>query len=230
MDDAKGLMITMAKGLAFSIVYCIAYLVLRYYSFDQWALPAGLRAVCLLLLPLRYWPFIVAGDAAAVMYGRLSIADEYSAVWVYFGPFALITCILIAPFLLRKKLANPQAITRHLPIAVACIAAWSSVCTVGLNAVLGGPSENATVAFLTTRFFGNYLGALMGLLPALAFINRHQYSGALKNVFRDTAIAAASIAAMYAYLKYWHGGDDIGRKSILMLMICPALFLTYYHG
>jgi hypothetical protein len=87
VDDAKGRIV--AKGVALSIGYCIAYLVLRYFSFDQWFLPTGLRAISLFLLPLRYWPFVFIGDAAAVMYGRLSIADDNSATWVYFGPFAL---------------------------------------------------------------------------------------------------------------------------------------------
>lgn len=219
-----------AKGLAISVVYGIAYLVLRYYSFDQWFLPAGLRAVCLFFLPLRYWPFVFIGDAAAVMYGRLSIADENSLIWVYAGPFLLIVGTSIAPYLLRKKLTNVQAIAHRLPIAAACIAAWGGVCTVGLNATLGGPADNATIAFFTTKFFGNYLGTLMGMLPILVWINRHHHVSPLKTTLRDVALAIASIAVMFAYLKYWHSGSDVSRKSILMLMICPALFLTYYHG
>ncbi len=230
MEDAKGLTIVIAKGFAISIAYCIAYLVLRYYSFDQWFLPAGLRAACLFLMPLRHWPLIVVGDAAAVMYGRLSIADENSALWVYFGPFALIVGISIAPYLLRKQMPNSQAITRHLPVAAACFAAWGSVCTVGLNAMLGGPQENATFAFFTTKFLGNYLGTLMGILPVLVWANRHQQATKPRKLFQDIALAAISIAVMFAFLKYWHAGSTVGRASILMLMICPALFLTYYHG
>lgn len=228
MENAKGRMV--AKGIVLSIAYCITYLVLRYFSFDQWALPAGLRAVCLFLLPLRYWPFIFIGDAAAVMYGRLSIADKNSAIWVYFGPFALIAGVSIAPYLIRKKLTNLQAITRQLPIAAACFAAWGSVCTVGLNAILGGPAENATIAFFTTRFLGNYLGALMGMLPVLVWINRHQHVGPMSRAFRDIALTTISIAAMFAYLEHGQSASELGRKAILMLMICPALFLTYYHG
>ena len=228
MDEAKGRMF--AKGLALSIVYCIAYLVLRYFSFDQWFLPTGLRAACLFFLSFRYWPFVFIGDAAAVMYGRLSIADENSAIWVYLGPFALIAGASIAPYLLRKKLPNVQAITRHLPIAAACFSAWSSFCTVGLNATLGGPSDNATIEFLINKFFGNYLGTFMVMLPVLIWINRSQHTESLKKAFRDIAVAVIFIATMFAYLEYWYAGGDVGRKSILMLMICPALFLTYYHG
>lgn len=230
MDDAKGWMVTVAKGLALSIAYCIVYLVLRYYSFDQWALPTGLRAVCLFLMPLRYWPFIFIGDAAAVMYGRLSIADENSLIWVYLGPFALIVGVSIAPYFLRKKLPNLQAITRHFPIAAACFAVWGSVCTVGLNVLLGGPSENATITFFATKFLGNYMGTLMGMLPVLAWINRRQFVGTPKKAIRDISLAIVSIVALFAYLKYWHGGDSVGRVSVLMLMLSPALFLTYHHG
>jgi MASE1 len=228
VDDAKGK--TIAKGVALSIVYCIAYLVLRYFSFDQWFLPAGLRAVCLFFLPFRFWPFVFVGDAAAVIYGRISVADKYNPLWVYIGPFLLIAGTSLAPYLLRKKLHNVEAITKQLPLAAALIAAWGGVCTVGLNAILGGPSDNATIAFFINKFFGNYLGTLMGTLPVLVWIRRNQYISPLKKTFRDAALAFACIAAMFAYLKFWHVDDNVIRTSVLMLMICPALFLTYYHG
>lgn len=228
MDHPKGMRI--AIGLSLCIGYCVAYLVLRYYSFDQWFLPAGLRAVCLFFLPLRYWPLVFIGDAAAVMYGRIPLETGENAIWVYFGPFALIAGTSIAPYLLRRKLTNVQAIAHRLPIAAGCLAAWGGVCTVGLNAILGGPDENATLAFFTTKFFGNYLGALMGMLPVLVWINRQQRIGSLKKTVRDALLAAISVAVMFAYLEYWPTVDDVGRKSVLFLMILPALFMTYYHG
>ncbi|MFZ5635882.1 MAG: MASE1 domain-containing protein [Pseudomonadota bacterium] len=228
MDHPKGMRI--AIGLSICLGYCIGYLFLRYYSFDQWFLPAGLRAVCLFFLPIRYWPLVFIGDAAAVMYGRIPLANGENEIWVYFGPFALIVGTSIAPYLLRKKLTTVQAIAHRLPMAAAGLAAWGGVCTVGLNATLGGPDENATLAFFTTKFFGNYLGALMGMLPVLVWINRQQRIGALKKTVRDAVLAAISIAMMFAYLEYWPTVDDMGRKSVLLLMIFPALFLTYYHG
>lgn len=230
MNHAKGLTSVIAKGIAVSVAYGATYLALRYFSFDQWFLPTGLRAASLFFLPLRYWPFIFIGDAAAVMYGRIRLENEDNQVWVYFGPFALIASVSIIPYALRKKLLNPRAMIRHLPIAAALFAVWSSTCTVGLNALIGGPSENATLEFFTTKFFGNYLGALMGMLPALLWLNRHQHAGSLKRAFRDIAAATIAIAIMFAYVGYWYAGGDVGRKTILMLMIAPALFLTYYHG
>jgi hypothetical protein len=149
---------------------------------------------------------------------------------VYFGPFALIAGVSLAPYLLRKRLSTAEAITRRLPAAAALFAAWSGVCTVGFNAILGGPGENATVAFLINKFFGNYLGTLMVMLPVLAWINRRQHIGPLRSALRDIVLATIPIAAMFSYLEYGHSEDDVLRKSILMLMICPALFLTYYHG
>ncbi len=228
MEHPNGMRIV--KGLLLCIGYCISYLVLRYFSFDQWFLPTGLRALCLFFLPFRYWPLVFIGDAAAVMYGRILLENDKNQIWVYLGPFILISCVSIAPYLLRKNLPNAQAITRRLPIAAASFAAWSGFCTVALNAILGGPSENATISFFINKFFGNYLGTLMVILPVLLWISKNQHDGSLKKTFRDTALAAASIAAMFSYLEYWHTEDDVIRKSALMLMICPALFMTYFHG
>jgi MASE1 len=284
VGDAKGMMIVMAKGLVLSIAYGIAYLVLRYFSFDQWFLPAGLRALCLFFLPLRYWPFVFVGDAAAVMYGRIPKAHKYDPAWVYAGPLLLITTGSIMPYLLRKKLGSAEMIVRRLPLAAACTAAWSAACTIGFNESLGGPSDNFSMVFIANNLFGNYLGILMVVLPALilariartylkigicCFSSRHpgerrdpafeipgkngfrhsperrryeivqdgfdfeigsRHPGPLGKVFRDAALALVCIGAMLAYLEFWHGADDVVRKSVLMLMICPALFLTYYHG
>lgn len=228
MDDAKGRIV--AKGVALSVGYCIAYLVLRYLSFDQWFLPAGLRAVCLFFLPIRYWPFVFIGDAAAVMYGRIPKAHKYDSLWIYAGPPLLIASGSIAPYLLRKKLRNAEMIVRRLPIAAACTAVWSAVCTISLNTSLGGPNDSMSMTFFANNVFGNYLGIFMVALPFLIWKRKGQHAGSLRKTFRDTALAFACIAAMFVYLKFWHVDDDVTRKSVLMLMICPALFLTYYHG
>ena len=70
-----------AKGLALGTGYCVAYLAMRYLSFDQWFLPAGLRAACFLLLPYRQWPFLLVGDIAALSIVRIPMAEKYSALW-----------------------------------------------------------------------------------------------------------------------------------------------------
>jgi hypothetical protein len=228
VDESKGRMI--AKGLALSVGYCFAYLVLRYFSFDQWFLPAGLRAVCFFFLPLRYWPFVFIGDAAAVMYGRIPKADKYDLLWVYAGPPLLITCGSIAPFLLRKKLRNAEMIAQRLPIAAACTAAWSAICTTGLNTVLGGPSDSFSMMFFANNFFGNYLGIFMIVLPILVWMKRGQYAGSFKEMLHDAALALTIIIVMFVYLKFWQSDNNLTRTSVLMLMICPTLLLTYHHG
>ncbi|HEY1137058.1 MAG TPA: MASE1 domain-containing protein [Xanthomonadaceae bacterium] len=229
MDDAKGLMAMIAKGLVISVAYGFSYLVLRHFSFDQWFLPAGLRAACLFFLPIRYWPFIFIGDAAAVMYGRIPKAHKYDPLWVYAGPLLLIASGSIAPYLLRKKLRNTEMIVRRLPIAAACTAAWSAICTISFNVALGGPND-FSMMFFANNVFGNYLGIFMVVLPALIWMRRHQYTDSLNKTLRDAALALSAVAAMFAYLKFLHSEDNVVRTSVLMLMICPALFLTYYHG
>lgn len=230
MNHAKGLTSVIAKGIAISVLYCIAYLVLRHYSFDQWFLPAGLRAACLFFMPLRYWPFVFIGDAAAVLYGRIPKAHKYDPLWVYAGPPLLIACGSIAPYLLRKKLRNADRIIRQLPMAAAGTAIWSAVCTISFNTSLGGPNDSLTMTFFANNVFGNYLGIFMVVLPVTIWMRRGQYTGSLKKTFRDSSFALACIAAMFAYLKLGHVEDNVIRTSVLMLMICPALFLTYYHG
>jgi hypothetical protein len=230
VDDAKGLIASIAKGLTISAAYCIAYLVLRYYSFDQWFLPAGLRAACLFFLPFRYWPFVFLGDAAAVMYGRIPKADKYDPLWIYAGPLLLIASGSLVPYLFKKKLGSAEMIAHRLPFVAACTAAWSAVCTISLNIWLGGPSDSLTMKFFANNFFGNYLGIFMVVLPVLIWMKGTRHPRPIRKMVRDAIFALGCIATMFVYLELRHDGDDLVRESILMLMICPALFLTYYHG
>jgi hypothetical protein len=66
-----------AKGLGIAMLYGVAYLALRYISFNQWFLPAGLRAACLLFLPYRYWPFVFLGEAGITLSKKIGVfADQ----------------------------------------------------------------------------------------------------------------------------------------------------------
>ena len=76
------------RGALISVCYCLAFLSLWYCSIDQWYLPVGLRVITLLLRPYREWPFLLAGDAAAMLWLRLplSYSQGYELSWAYVTP------------------------------------------------------------------------------------------------------------------------------------------------
>lgn len=61
----------LVRGMLISVCYCLVSLILWRLSIDQWYLPVGLRVVALLFRPYREWPFLLLGDAAAMLVLRI---------------------------------------------------------------------------------------------------------------------------------------------------------------
>jgi glucose-6-phosphate-specific signal transduction histidine kinase len=228
MDDKRWN--DMAKGLALSAAYCGAYLVLRYLSFDQWFLPAGLRAAALLLLPYRYWPYIFVGDTAALLTLRAPKAEQYSEMWSYLSPFLLIAAISVAPRIIRNWLKKPELISRWLPLIGLLIAAWSSICNNILNYFLDGPTSLITYQGFAKYVIGDYLGILMVTVPFLFLIRHKNCQESPKNFVVDAALSVGIIAILFSTISLKKWIDPSFQQALLMLMMLPAIGLTFLHG
>ncbi|MBX3711832.1 MAG: MASE1 domain-containing protein [Lysobacter sp.] len=219
-----------AKGIAIAVLYGLAYLALRYISFNQWFLPAGLRAACLLFLPLRYWPFIILGDASAVLYQRVPKLDQYDAMWVYAGPFLLISSVAIAPYLARIRVKGSQSMHYWMPLVAMLIAIWAAVCTSVLNYALGGPRQPDGIRNFVDYVTGNYLGILMFVLPVLMWRTQIWKAYQARGILRDTMIACAFLMPLFLFVKSQPESKELPHQVALMLMMIPAAFLTLAHG
>lgn len=219
-----------AKGIAIAAMYGVVYLVLRYISFNQWFLPAGLRAACLLFLPYRYWPFVILGDAGAVLYQRIPKLEQYEAAWVYVGPILLICSVAIAPHLVRARLKRPDDMHFWMPLAALFISTWAAVCTSIFNHVLGGPRQPDGIRNFTDYVTGNFLGILMFVLPILVWKMRSWETYKAKRVFRDALFAVAFLIPLFLFVKLQPESNVLPRQIALMLMIVPAAHLTLSHG
>jgi hypothetical protein len=217
MEDAKWS--DTAKGLVLSAAYCASFLGAWCLSFDQWYLPAGLRAASLLFVPYRYWPYLFAGDAAALLVMRVPKAEQYSLPWSYLSPFLLMPMVASLALLLRKTFKTDGDKARWLPLLGLSIALWSSISNMALNYFLYGPRSSVTFANLYKFMVGDYLGILMVALPLLLFLGRKNWRATPTHALRDTLIAAAIPALEAAF-----------HQGLLMLMILPVVGLTFRHG
>jgi MASE1 len=227
MEDAKWS--DTAKGLVLSAAYCASFLGAWCLSFDQWYLPAGLRAVSLLFVPYRYWPYLFAGDAAALLVMRVPKAEQYSALWAYLSPFLLMPMVSSLALLLRNKLKTDQDKTRWLPLAAISIAVWSSISNMILNYCLYGPRASVSFANLYKFSIGDYLGILMVALPVLLFLGRHNGQVKPRHAVRDTLIAGAAIFTLYCVAAV-PALEAAFHQGLLMLMLLPVVGLTFRHG
>ncbi|SOU00103.1 sensor kinase [Xanthomonas arboricola pv. fragariae] len=73
----------LVRGMLISVCYCLVFLMLWRLSIEQWYLPVGLRVVALLFRPYREWPFLLAGDAAAMLFLRIPLGElqGFNPLW-----------------------------------------------------------------------------------------------------------------------------------------------------
>lgn len=231
MERIKGSDI--AKGLLLAAAYCGAYLASWYFSFDQWFLPAGLRAAALLFLPARYWPYAFAGDAAALLVIRGPKADIYSEEWAYLSPFLLMPLIALPVVVLRKYLGNLRQKWRWLPMIALCLAVWATLSNLTLNVVLAGPGADQPTSFLHDYFriaVGQYLGIMLLVPPLFVWSRRREGMPLRGGLPRDMALAGGVLAVLYGMVVVPGGLSPEVTQGLLMLMILPAAGLTLIHG
>lgn len=228
MHDAKWT--DVLKGLGLASLYCLAYLALWYLSFNQWFLPAGLRVAALLFFPYRRWPYLLLGDAAALLYLRIPMADDYNATWAYLSPLLLAPIISVAVHTCRRWLKSPKDIAKWLPLAALPISLWGSASNMAVNALLSGPGSVDSIGKLLNVAVGYHLGILVIALPVLLWKLRSSLRFPKKNLRRDSLLSLAALAAMYVAVANAEGTVIAVRLAILILMVLPVVALTLLHG
>lgn len=228
MDD-KG-WIGIGGRLALSVAYCAAYWVLWHASFDQWFLPAGLRVTLLLFLPIRYWSFLLVGDACALLLIRVPMEEKYGEAWAYISPFLLGPWVASLAMFYRKKFTAIDEMMRWIPLIGLSFAAWGTLGNIVLNYALSGPASFDTFEKALNFAIGNYLGILLIALPCFLIKLNSRSGFSIKHFWRDSLIAMLVIGVLYAAAASMPDISPLARQSLLMLMIIPAVALTLLHG
>ncbi len=228
MTEDKGS--TFAKGIALAVAYGVAYLALRHISFNQWFLPAGLRMACLLFMPYRYWPYVFLGEAGAALSQKIKMVEDYGPLWVYMSSFLLSPLSSLAPLLVRKKFKSHDAIARWLPLIALPVAFWSSISKMSLNYFLNGPVSLVTFENFTRYVVGDFLGMLMVILPFLLLSGSKVDSVAHKRNLQSAVIAGIVTSGLFCLLRFHPDLQGSIRQLLLLMMIAPAVFLTFLYG
>ncbi|MBV6864778.1 MASE1 domain-containing protein [Xanthomonas euvesicatoria] len=219
----------LVRGALISVCYCLAFLSLWYCSIDQWYLPVGLRVVALLFRPYREWPFLLAGDAAAMLWLRVPLSHNqgYDPAWGYLSPFLHAPMIALGIWSARRYCGKLIQQTPFLiPFSIA-IAFFNSSWSIVLNASLDGPSTADAGQFLVRYWLGSYQGILAFLLPVLLWSPQRR-GPTRADLPRDLALSVVVILVLFYILGYTQGIWT--RKVLMALLIGPAIFLTRNHG
>ncbi|MBN7138973.1 hypothetical protein A7A76_07680 [Lysobacter enzymogenes] len=218
------------ESLAVAVGYAMLFIFAWRLSQDQWYLPAGLRAASLLFLPMRLWPAVIIGDAAAVLSNRIGMLHKYPAEWVFGSSVLLMPSISAGAWALRQYV-GPIGEKLHLtPLYAAALAIWMGLSNSTVNVVLNGPAGDITPSSFLKFALGYYLGMLLILLPCLLWRQRQTSLLVPQNFARDCMLAGSVIAALHLIAVLCTDAASDQRVSFLLLMLLPAVALTFTHG
>lgn len=221
---------TFVRGMGLAAGYCAAFLITWEFSFNQWYLPAGLRLASLLLLPMRYWPYVFAGDAAALLCLRIPKADQYSIQWAYLSPFLFMPVYSLVPYLFGKRFTDSRDIVFKLPLIAISAAFVTSVWAMALNYMLDGPRQLVNLPNFIRYWIGDYFGIMIVMLPCMLWAQRAQWKNTRIDIAKNIAIAILVISALYAAAML-PGVQDLSVRLIpLALMLIAIAYLTLLHA
>lgn len=218
------------RGAVLGIILCLAYVAGRFYSLDQWFLPAGVRVAFFLLLPYRYWPYLLIGDCSAMLLLRVPRIPVDNATWAYSGSvlMPLLSCLAIAG--VREKLRSLAQQAKWLPLIAAYMALWSAASTIAINNVFGGPADGITLEFFYVRCVGHFLAIVAVTSLGMLWLSRRDGTERPAHFLRDTLLFGIVLGAIFCLIVLPKQVGEYLRIGLMQTMIFPIAFLTLRHG
>ena len=154
------------RRLAVVALYSASYTALRHVSFPYWFLPAGMRLLCLLFVPYRYWPSLLIGEMLSL--AKISY-DCYEILGLSFALLKILPPIALAMPIVwwcrtRLSLLGPRQEVR-MNVLILCTFLLSMATAARdyiflyVTPVPAG-QEPVTLEWAQRFFIGNYLGIL----------------------------------------------------------------------
>jgi len=242
-SDAKGDFFRAAlRQLSVVAVYAVVYPLLRGVSISHWNLMAGLRMLCLLVMPYRYWPAMMLGEAIPLAWFGWDNHERFGVLWAYVIaiPPLLVTAPAVAWFRRRAPALTAEGV--NITVVMSCILAGSVVSalvnTATYASMVLSPAEHAPPAsmlLLFEYFLGGYLGALTVAPPVLAVLSwwrqgrGNRMSPVWKNVLADCIKGVVPPLALLAWLAAAGHSNELTEVA-RMAMFLPVAWLTLRHG
>ncbi|MFC4762022.1 MASE1 domain-containing protein [Dyella koreensis] len=229
------------RYLLVALAYAACYVMLRSVSVSNWNLPASLRLACLLLLPYRYWPALMLGEAMPVGYQAWTLHEQYGLAWATFAAFPpIVLCAPVVAWFRRStrilQIDGRVDLALLLASALVCAvltAMGNSLALTSVQLPHGAPAPTLTVQIVFGYFLGNYLGALT--LTPVVFAMRgwlgggFAWSKVLRNDFlRDVAVGLLPALAVLVWLGSIGTSDTMQVCRIFMFL--PVAWLAWRHG
>jgi len=225
--------------LGVAVGYGLLYFAIHPFSTAHWPIHAGIRLACLLLIPYRFWPALLIGEALPNAYGVFPCTDKNLA-WIVFRcipPFAVAMPIV---WWCREKLPPfPSKDFIDIKALLVC----------GVLVALGGTAYSSTAVVLANDpttplnfmqaaifFLGSYL-AILSIVPWVVMTRLDYQPGRIREQIHQVfagrlLIDTAALVAPVLILLTWvsQGGNEITKQIAPVAMFLPMAWLTLKHG
>lgn len=224
--------------------YAGTYTILREASFTHWVLTAGLRVTCLMFVPPRFWPALIAGETLAMSVQLHSIYVRYGLVFALLCSISHYFIYIPVVTFVRRKLSflDVHGNIHIFPVlisALLCAVLGATMTRLSITTVVMADGSQGMPLLLSSwleSILGYYLGILT-ITPCFIAVRdrislvrdpftwKNIRQGSLRRdiiFFELPIVVAMLLGSMYI------GGDSLPYFRALMLL--PVVVLSLRHG
>lgn len=150
-----------------AVGYALTYMAVRPFSDGHWSLTSGLRLVCLLLIPYRYWVALVVGEAIPLIYSLLPCLSQFGNATIAIWSFPPIATAMPFVWASRRYFGLfPAQRTIDMKALLTCVLAvslvWTGVTYAGLYLEVEPQRtlDQVSPLMIAGLFIGNYVAIL----------------------------------------------------------------------
>ena len=231
------------RHIAVAVAYGIAAVAFRAFTVSYWNILDGLRLVAFLLIPYRYWPALLVGDAGYYIYLSCDCLDSWGEVWALFN--LIPPGVFVAPFvyLIRERWQPVRGTTINVGPLLGCALVLS--CATTIRSMAGFHLMHLPQGYvfhdgeLAARYYiGGYLGILT-VVPFALVVYREVIQHGWRQLYgkvADSRLAFESICVGIPVLAFllWLGltapPESEMRQLIQVAMFLPVVWLALRHG
>ncbi len=219
------------RGPLAGLVYLLLWVCLWPTQSVYWNLLAGWRFGMLFITPVRWWPWLVAGEWGGTLIAGVWL-DQVANLMFLLGdmPDTLIVagCVGIVRALgTRPVLHSPDHVVRLLASALLVALATTLLDAVLVMSIHAGAHLPSLVGMLGADTMGDYLGMLLVAPVLILLVHARPQAAALRGLLLDGLVfLLPSLAVLYLLILDGPPLSDFART----LSLAPVLFFAFRHG
>ncbi|MWA29846.1 MASE1 domain-containing protein [Burkholderia pseudomallei] len=228
------------KQLAVAVGYALTYIVMHPVSDGHWALRSGLRLSCLLVMPYRYWPALLLGEALPNAYEVWPCRDLYGLAFVSVRciPPILLAMPIVA-WCRRKLRLFPAPHLVDMKVLMLCVLTVTMIGTIYSYLAISfihTASFHSRPVMAVGYFIGNYI-AILGTMPVVLMMKLDARAErwvvrlrrvASSRMAMDVVLFVVPLIVVLAVVSL-HGDNDV-RQIARMAMFLPVAWFTLKYG